>query len=202
MQRVPWLSITHSFGAVDGDPTLLGMPEGCCPLSTRKGDNKARNIGKAPRDPPPNPPNCCPHAHHPLPAPPHARNTFLRYSSCFPPPYQERFFQHGRSPHFPKMHPEGLKQQEKPRGSQGVCKSLVPPALPLAPWHAGGQGPLTLILCRRHLGLPALSRRLAAIRSQVLLGFHKNRSLAGGGGELFLPAISAGHAGERGGEGK
>lgn len=90
------------------------------------------------------------------------------------------------------------KASSVPRGVQDP----VPPALPLAPRCPGAEAALTLILCRRRLGLLALSRRLAAVRSQVLLGVHKNQHLGGGGGELQVPAISAGGAGERGGEGE
>nr|XP_021137001.1 uncharacterized protein LOC110355552 isoform X1 [Columba livia] len=145
---------------------------------------------------PPSRPNCCPHPHRPLPAPPCAHHLPLLLLLLFP-HYQGTFFQHGQSPHSPKMHLEGLKGQEKPQVSQGGCKSPVPPALPLAPRCPGAEAALTLILCRRRLG----SRRLAAVRSQVLLGVHKNQHLGGGGGELRVPAISAGGAGERGGEG-
>ncbi|XP_054039766.1 uncharacterized protein LOC128901667 isoform X2 [Rissa tridactyla] len=65
----------------------------------------------------------------------------------------------------------------------------------------GDEGPLALLLRCRPLAVLALSRRLAAIRSQVLLGFYEKRSLGDGGGGLCVLASTTGQTGEPGGEG-
>ncbi|XP_074666481.1 uncharacterized protein LOC141917278 isoform X1 [Strix aluco] len=152
----PTGTVSHSFGAVVGDPTSLGTPGGRYPPSTSRG--KAR---KAPQDRP-KPPNCYPHPHHP-----HALNTFL-HCSCFPAPYQGRFYfpAHVSPPQKKKKKKStwrGSNSRKRPRVSQGV------PALP-----RGTQALLTLLLCHRPLGLLALSHGLAGVWGQVLLDFHQN----------------------------
>lgn len=203
MQQVPWLKHHPQLRGCELRPHLIRDAGGLLsPFHMEGGQQGQEHWESTPR-----------HPIHP-PTPP-APSSQLLFPSTSPspcttprpqhlPPLLLLLSTHTRGEIFPawaqptsskKGHLEGLKQQEKPPVSQGGLQK------PLAPWHPRGQGPLTLILCRRHLGLSAVSCRLAAIRSQVLLGFHENRSLGGGGRKLFIPAISAGHAEERGGEG-
>lgn len=135
MQQVPWLKHHPQLRGCGLRPHLVRDAGGLLSPSTWKGDNKARNIGKAPQDTPtpPSPPNCCPHPHHPLPAPPHALNTFLRCSSCFPPIPGGRFFQHGHSPLLPKKAPGGAQTTGKASSVPGWVAKAPCPVAPMRP---------------------------------------------------------------------
>lgn len=91
--------------------------------------NKARNIGKAPQDPP-SPPNCCPHPHHPLPAPPHALNTLLCCSSCFPPHTRGDFSSMGTAHVFQKCTWRGSKGRKSLECPRGVARAWCPQLCP------------------------------------------------------------------------
>ncbi|XP_063174848.1 uncharacterized protein LOC134507841 isoform X1 [Chroicocephalus ridibundus] len=167
----------HLLGCTWRAPHLVEGARGfLSPLHMGERNNKTRNTGESATKSP----QFCPHPRHPLPVPPHALTTFLCCSSCFPPTPRRGRFQ----PTFPKKCTwRGSNSRKRLQG------------------QPGDEGPLALLLRCRPLAVLALSRRLAAVRSQVLLGFYEKQSLGDGGGGLCVLASTTGQTGEPGGEG-
>ncbi|XP_074423863.1 uncharacterized protein LOC141735176 isoform X1 [Larus michahellis] len=166
----------HLLGCTWRPPHLVEGARGfLSPFHMGERNNKTRNTGESATKSP----QFCPHPRHPLPVPPHALTTFLCCSSCFPPTPRRGCFQ----PTFPKKCTwRGSNSRKRLQG------------------QPGDEGPLALLLRCRPLAVLALSRRLAAVRSQVLLGFYEKRSLGDGGGALCVLASTTGQTGEPGGE--
>lgn len=135
MQQVPWLKHHPQLRGCGWRPHLVRDAGGLLsPFHMEGGQQGQEHWESTPRPPPsPSPPSCCPHPHHPLPAPLHALNTFLRCSSCFPSIPGGRFFQHGHSPLLPKKAPGGAQTTGKASSVPGWAAKAPCPVAPTGP---------------------------------------------------------------------
>lgn len=156
MQQVPWLKHHPQLRGCELRPHLIRDAGGLLsPFHMEGGQQGQEHWESTPRHPihpptpPPRPPNCCPHPHHPLPAPPHALNTFLRCSSCFPPIPGGRFFQHGHSPLLPKKGTwRGSNNRKSLQCPRVGCKSPLPHGTHGARDHSHSSSAAGTSVCR------------------------------------------------------